>query len=398
MVKQVNKGTRLFAAMWIILNIALAPLAFSEENASIVSLDKSSEVSNQGLFAALHIIERGEIFKKQHQQMLLVNADENQRTIPSSTNVHTQPFFDRFFSVLMSFFRPTGITILAEDPSLMLYLSFDNNLSDGSLQQNNGLCSGSACPRFVPGKVNSAAEFDGLDDVVRIPRANSLDFQKSNFSVAFWVKNGSIFGSPPNRFIFANGYYDQGPGFGLYGYGFYGTNGSDLHYAGMPKPLMFEGWQTDFRDGNWHHIAYVVERTPAVVVVHAYTDGQRKNTNSYVGNSTEVSLVASRDLLIGSGYAAYVGGIGGFNNMSLDEFRIYNRVISPEEVQELFQYQPSIIICGNNIIESPEECDDGNTVSGDGCSVSCQVETALLNPSFELGSGVDALHWFESPG
>src|SRR5579862_1485338 len=30
--------------------------------------------------------------------------------------------------------------------------------------------------------------------------------------------------------------------------------------------------------------------------------------------------------------------------------------------------------CGNGIVEPPEECDDGNTVSGDGCDANCQVE------------------------
>lgn len=31
-------------------------------------------------------------------------------------------------------------------------------------------------------------------------------------------------------------------------------------------------------------------------------------------------------------------------------------------------------VCGNGIIEDGEECDDGNTRSGDGCSVDCQIE------------------------
>jgi cysteine-rich repeat protein len=31
-------------------------------------------------------------------------------------------------------------------------------------------------------------------------------------------------------------------------------------------------------------------------------------------------------------------------------------------------------VCGNNVVEAGEECDDGNTVNGDGCSSSCQVE------------------------
>jgi len=30
--------------------------------------------------------------------------------------------------------------------------------------------------------------------------------------------------------------------------------------------------------------------------------------------------------------------------------------------------------CGDGVIDAPEECDDGNTVGGDGCSSSCRVE------------------------
>ena len=33
-------------------------------------------------------------------------------------------------------------------------------------------------------------------------------------------------------------------------------------------------------------------------------------------------------------------------------------------------------ICGNNAVESGEQCDDGNTTDGDGCSSTCQYETA----------------------
>ena len=35
-------------------------------------------------------------------------------------------------------------------------------------------------------------------------------------------------------------------------------------------------------------------------------------------------------------------------------------------------------VCGNNITESGEQCDDGNTISGDGCSLTCQIETTQV--------------------
>ena len=34
-------------------------------------------------------------------------------------------------------------------------------------------------------------------------------------------------------------------------------------------------------------------------------------------------------------------------------------------------------ICGDGIIESGEQCDDGNTTSGDGCSSQCQIESCF---------------------
>ncbi len=37
-------------------------------------------------------------------------------------------------------------------------------------------------------------------------------------------------------------------------------------------------------------------------------------------------------------------------------------------------------VCGNDIIEDDEECDDGNTTNGDGCSSICVIET-IINPS-----------------
>ena len=32
-------------------------------------------------------------------------------------------------------------------------------------------------------------------------------------------------------------------------------------------------------------------------------------------------------------------------------------------------------VCGDGVIECAEECDDGNTVDGDGCSSACALET-----------------------
>ena len=53
------------------------------------------------------------------------------------------------------------------------------------------------------------------------------------------------------------------------------------------------------------------------------------------------------------------------------------------ESGENFQNCPAdclapLSVCGNNITESGEECDDNNLISGDGCSLTCEIEHCVL--------------------
>ena len=51
---------------------------------------------------------------------------------------------------------------------------------------------------------------------------------------------------------------------------------------------------------------------------------------------------------------------------------------------------PNPMNCGNGLIDSGEQCDDGNTISGDGCSALCQFEgratdAGIPQPRFDAG-------------
>ena len=39
---------------------------------------------------------------------------------------------------------------------------------------------------------------------------------------------------------------------------------------------------------------------------------------------------------------------------------------------------PCTVVCGNGILTSPEECDDGDTDNNDGCSSICEIETGYV--------------------
>jgi len=56
------------------------------------------------------------------------------------------------------------------------------------------------------------------------------------------------------------------------------------------------------------------------------------------------------------------------NNTGIDEIRL------GPSFADVTPHTASAV-CGNGIVESPEQCDDGGTSSGDGCDASCQVET-----------------------
>lgn len=53
-------------------------------------------------------------------------------------------------------------------------------------------------------------------------------------------------------------------------------------------------------------------------------------------------------------------------------------VVGPDRYIEGFFF--ANLICGDGLLELGEQCDDGNTVSGDGCSSTCQTEVAEPPP------------------
>lgn len=55
-------------------------------------------------------------------------------------------------------------------------------------------------------------------------------------------------------------------------------------------------------------------------------------------------------------------------------------IVSPNSetlIFELVTASPAAPVCGNALVEAPEQCDDGDALSGDGCSALCQVESGL---------------------
>jgi cysteine-rich repeat protein len=85
--------------------------------------------------------------------------------------------------------------------------------------------------------------------------------------------------------------------------------------------------------------------------------GNGAGGSAFGAHCVDSPLVAQGLVLIQAGEAAVGGQIGerpGPTGLSIDQFAC-------------------VPVCGNGVTESPEECDDGNTVSGDGCESDCTL-------------------------
>ncbi len=97
-------------------------------------------------------------------------------------------------------------------------------------------------------------------------------------------------------------------------------------------------------------------------------------------------LPAPRTPATGEECATYSGSFFTANNPSTDTAMVEGQ--GTQSRTRVFASAPSTCApqagCGNLLLEAGEQCDDGNTAPGDGCSPSCQVETTA--PS--CGNGI----------
>jgi cysteine-rich repeat protein len=57
-----------------------------------------------------------------------------------------------------------------------------------------------------------------------------------------------------------------------------------------------------------------------------------------------------------------------------------------------------VAICGNNMVEMGEQCDDGNTTSGDGCSSACTTEKVGCMSAAPIMCGTPIMAKTDQPG
>lgn len=217
------------------------------------------------------------------------------------------------------------------DPSslfkgLVAYWSFDEGegdiVFDETRNGNDGILHGST---WGEGKLGFALSFDGVDDYVEVPHATSLDMGTSDFTISGWFKS-SFEGT---GYLISNR---------LGGYGVYPSWTIRLHEGTLQATAKFDSsasgggpytassYYSNLNDANWHHFAAVYQRAGEIKLYVGGTLVDKKDISSW----SSVVFSKSGNLRIGVSASDYFNGL-------IDEVCIYNRALSEEEIEELFQ-------------------------------------------------------------
>ena len=199
---------------------------------------------------------------------------------------------------------------------LVAYYPFNSSAKDSSGNGNNGTVYGASLTTDRFGNLNSAYNFNGTSNYMDCGNGSSLQIA-NDITIAAWIKSG-----------FSN---DESPEVASK----YGTNSAGWVLSTFPdSTASFEGRDgVDYRrsgrspklNGSWHFL--VGQRSGSVWKI--FVDGILSNQTD-VG--TTGSMVASNNLQIGC-----QSGIGQrFFKGAIDDIRIYNRALSPTEIQSVY--------------------------------------------------------------
>jgi len=204
------------------------------------------------------------------------------------------------------------------------------------------------CPTVgVPGRDNFALRFDGVDDVVQVNEANTDPLQE--LTVATWVKPLSLAAGDIMRFVTVGNEkavlrYDgaQGPG-QLH---FYMSVDGALHSVRLDDAL---------RADTWHHVAGSYDGEQ----MSLYLDGSLALTRTVTGT-------------VGGGDAVRLSDATETLDGLLDEVVIYRRAFSANEIEDLYESPPEMLLTldepsGDTFEDETGRGHDGSCVSGDSC-------------------------------
>jgi len=229
-------------------------------------------------------------------------------------------------AILADRWLDTGLIVTPVDPgsaNLVGHWKFDDGsgstATDSSVNANKGTLVGDT--QWVAGHDGGALRFDGTDDYVELP-IGPLIGQLSNCTFAIWANFANAGGAWQRIFDFGTGetfYMFLCPRIGMAGAMRFAIT---TQGGGAPEQMVTA---PSTLPSGWHHVAVTIDADKDTVTL--YLDGSVVAQNTQVTLSPKDLGVTTNNWLGRSQYIADAGYMG-----LLDEFRIYNRVLSAGQI------------------------------------------------------------------
>ncbi|MEZ2337053.1 LamG domain-containing protein [Mucilaginibacter sp. RCC_168] len=234
--------------------------------------------------------------------------------------------------------NPKPVVVDSLKVGLVAYYPFNNNAIDSSGKGNDGTVYNitSAPNRF--GKANTAYYFNGTSSYIRVKDNQALRLSNTDFTINYWVNlDDYIVYSGSAVLAKANGPYQNGWNTSITGYGSVGGEGGGPGFAfynvsGGGDP--FAVGHGIIPIGQWTMIT--VQYSNQFKALAFYINGV---PDAVISNLPTPNPATAVDLFIGkNSYNDPSGNTPGyFIKGKLDDIRIYNRVISPGQINNLFK-------------------------------------------------------------
>ena len=245
------------------------------------------------------------------------------------------------YCFLLSFFLLLATASFSQvnlNNGLVAYYPFNGNALDSSGNGNNPSFNNATLTSDRFGNANSAYLFNGASSYMQIPNSTTLNLG-THFSISLWVKPTGFYGSDcKENYIMQKGDPTASANNSAYYLAYSSQGYSNGNHCNLPLDTLHQNFYgpTNYANGNPYQ-PYIQENN-WYYVVYTYTgDSTYLYVNGVLSFSTKEPSTATfsntADLFFGKyGNPQYNFWLNGV----LDDIRIYNRVISNEEVTALY--------------------------------------------------------------
>ena len=200
---------------------------------------------------------------------------------------------------------------------------------EGNANDSVGACNGQPIKgvAYAPGKVGQAFSFNGDNNIV-IPDQPSLN-PTTGITISCWAysrRNSPMYGQV---LVSKDGICRVGRQYLLVWGGGNDAPGGIRVHVGVPSGMEYFEGTTVLQNNTWYHAVMTYDGATLKVYVNGKLDGQKAVTGPIITTPEPVRI----------GGGAEDGCYQGYFDGMIDEPAIYNRALSAEEIQRIYQRQ-----------------------------------------------------------